>query len=129
MPRLYADANNRILRYLRTDDDERMFPDAPPGTVHTLEFDEDTNALTAGDLARSTDAYRLSGSTLTRDGQPVVIAADGEDATVRKQAAQTVSDLTAYIGKAAPTGADNINALKTLARAVRYLIRREFGLT
>lgn len=127
MTTLYAGADNRIIRYLRSLDDEARYPTPPAGIAHTLAFDEDTNAATVADLAQSTDAYRLNGSTLTKDGAPVVIAPDGEDATVRKQAQQTVLDLTAYLALPSPTNAQNILALKTLARAVRYLIRREFG--
>lgn len=127
MATIYAGADNTILRYLRTPDEEAQHPTPPPGTAHTLSFDAETNAATAADLALSTDAYRLSGASLTKAGAPVAIAADGENETVRKQAAQTVADLTTYLGLANPTNAQNVLALKTIARAVRYLIRREFG--
>lgn len=127
MATIYAGADNLVLRYLDTPEEEAQYPNPPIGTAHTLVFDQDTNAATAADLALSTDAYRLAGSTLTKDGTPVAIAADGESTTVRKQAAQTVADLTTYLGLANPTNAQNILALKTIARAVRYLIRREFG--
>lgn len=125
---IYAGADNRVIRYLRSPAEEAEFPTPPVGTVHTLVFDEATNAAAAADLTVSVDPYRLAGSALTKDGQAVVIAADGEDATVRKQAQQTVDDLTTYLGLATPTNAQNALALKTLARAVRYLIRRAFGL-
>lgn len=129
MSTLYADASNRIVRYLRTAAEEAQWPTPPAGTAHTLVFDEETNAATAADLSASTDPYRLAGSALTKDGASVVIAPDGESATVRKQAQQTVNDLTTYLGIGSPNNTQNTLALKTLARAVRYLIRREFNLT
>lgn len=128
MATLHAGANNRIIRYLRDAREEAEYPIPPPDTAHTLVFDEDTNTATAADLSQSTDAYRLAGSALTKDGAPVVIAPDGESATVRKQAQQTVVDLTTLLGLPLPlNNAQRDTGLRTLARAVRYLIRREFG--
>lgn len=119
--KIVADANGHILRVVRVDD--------LLGTADatSLEFDPDTNPTILPALEADRAGHRLLAGVLTRADVPYVIAADGENETVRKQAVQMVADLTTYLGIGSPNTAQNVLALKTLARAVRYLIKREFG--
>lgn len=126
MATLYAGADTRIIRYLRTEADERQFPDPPAGTAQTLKFDADTNAALAADLAATLDAYRLSGATLTKNGATQTLVADGEDAQVRALAAQAIADLTTYIGLSSPTAAQRLTFERLVARILRFYLRRQF---
>ncbi len=126
---LSHDAAGRILRIVGSDSEAAMYQGDPAGLAGTLVFDRATNAALSTAIRANPDAYRVIGGALQLNGSPVAIAADSEDEAVRKVAQQTVNDLTTYLGLASPTNAQNILALKTLARAVRYLIRREFGVS
>lgn len=108
-------------------------PEIPPsinadGPTSELSIDPESNAALVADIGVDSTRYRLVAGVLSKDGVTVTLAPDSENETVRKQAQQTVSDLTTYLGLANPTNAQNSAVLKTLARAVRYLIRRAFGL-
>lgn len=56
MAKLYADVDGKILRFLKTDEEEDRFLDPPLGAVDTLAFDLETN-LTIGQLI-DTDSNR-----------------------------------------------------------------------
>lgn len=109
-------------------------PDIPPapnldGPVSELDFDGESNAALVADIGNNPTRYRLLAGVLRKDGVTVTLAPDSESEIVRKGANQTVADLTTYLGiTGTPTNAQDLAFKRTVARAVRYLIRRAFGL-
>lgn len=57
---------------------------APLGTVRTLELDDETNPGLAEDIAAHGDRYAWDGTTFTRDGQALALAAEGSLGRVAK---------------------------------------------
>lgn len=82
MAKLYYAADGTIVRLLKSDTDERMFPDAPPNTT-VLEFDTDTNAPVIAGLDTDWNSHRVVNGALQRNGQAVTIAAPGPAAAER----------------------------------------------
>lgn len=127
MATIYADARGAILRALLTESDEARYPDPPAEAVHTLVFDEATNAGLVAALLQSTDAYTLRGGVLRRAGQAVQVATEGEDRGQRGQLAQTAAQLRAYLALQSPTQAQTVAAVKALIRVALFLVRQQLG--
>ena len=117
MATLYPSAaDGTILRALLSDSEEQAYPAPPAGAGAPLAFDPATNGALVADLRRSTDAYRIVGGTLQKNGQPVTIAADDP---VRVERTAATSDLITQYA-AAVTALDAIiarNGTFTLAQA------------
>lgn len=124
MATIYSDAEGKVLRFLGSAELEKKYPTPPAGTVSTLVFDEDTNPSLVTDLAQSTDPFRLLGPLLTKSGQIMTIAPEGQDRLDRTQL-QTIDDtLAAYIANPSPTTPQTVATVKALARLGRFTIRR-----
>ena len=122
MATLYAAADATLSRFL-TSDQEAEYPTAPPGTASTLQFDESTNAALIAGLSSDWQSYRLSGSTLTHNGQAVTIGAPSAAYTQRQQvtaqAQQLLSDIDAYLALSTPTNAQTVAMFQEQLRAFR----------
>lgn len=73
MAKLYANNNGEIIRFLQTDQEEDQFPDPPPGTVSSVEFDGKTNATIVNLLNRDGGRCRLIAGVISHNGVPQVI--------------------------------------------------------
>jgi hypothetical protein len=113
--KIYAGADNRITRWLPTVALEDQYPDPPAGTAHTLTFDSDGNAPLIDDLNTSTDAYRLSGSTLTKNGSPVAVQLTSPDSQ-----RQIIDDLVAL--QATIQAAGSVTQLKSGVQDLRRIL-------
>lgn len=115
MATIYAGADNRIIRWLSTVDQENQYPTPPAGTAHTLKFDSDGNAALITDLNTSTDAYRLSGTTLTKNGSPVAVQLVSPDSQ-----RQIIDDLVAL--QATIQAATTVNQLRSGVQDLRRIL-------
>lgn len=75
MARIDAAADGTLLRLLYTAEEEAQYPDAHPGTVAQLHFDATSNLDLVTDLRFQPDAYRFLNDVLSKDRQPITIAA------------------------------------------------------
>ena len=120
MATLYAGSDNRIIRYLATKDQEAMFPTPPTGTVSTLTFAKSNNKALWNDLNTSTDAYRLSGTVLTKSGVTQTVTLT--DPNSRDGLVQRLDDLQPII-QAATTVSQLRSAVQDLRQIHRDAIR------
>ena len=80
MAKCWSDASEQIIRWKHSGDE----PDATPGAVESLEFDETTNRATADGLdASGMVGWTLAGGVLRRSGVPVAI--NPPSTTIRDQ--------------------------------------------
>jgi hypothetical protein len=82
MALIYADDGGNIIRFLQTEEEEKRYPDAPAGTVTTIEFDPKTNASLITGLNTNWNSYSVSGTVagsgvVLQNGTPVVLAPKG----------------------------------------------------
>jgi hypothetical protein len=126
--RIVAAIGGEILQVLG--EDELHMP-APTGYGAILEADEASNAALLGQLRQSTDAWRLLGGALYRDGQPVAINPESAATTERRQALALVQTLKEYNARANPTAAQTVAAVKANNRLTlilgRLLLREMAG--
>lgn len=131
MARILADSSGAIGSIWTTAAEiAGILPGAQP-PANSLDFDPDTNAALVADLKANVTAYRLQAGALTKDGQPVAIAADGLDEVDRKALAQLRqqmadylalpvtpdTDFDAFLNIASPNTAQTAAALKAFIRA------------
>lgn len=132
---LYAAADGRLLRVAQPGRDPEP-PEAPAGTAHTLSVDAETNRALVRDVIDAWDAYRLSVEGLAKDGQPVVIAPDGPERTIRARLAaaldanrQIITAMQEYAAVAdTATAAQVRTQVKRLSLAVESHARQLVGL-
>ena len=115
MATIYAGSDNRILRWLPSVAAEQEYPTPPTGTAHTLTFDSDGNTALINDLNTSTDAYRLSGTTLTKNGSTVTVQLTSPDSQ-----RQIIDDLVAL--QATIQAATTVNQLKSGVQDLRRIL-------
>lgn len=78
MAKLFSDQTGVVIRFSEDQNDETIYG-TPSQFAYYLEFDPATNQNTFISIHLSTDNVRLIGSSLTIDGQPVVINPHGEE--------------------------------------------------
>jgi hypothetical protein len=81
--KLYANNGGEIIRFLQTDQEEDQFPDPPPGTVHSVEFDAKSNAVIVGQINTDSRNCRYSSGVFTYKGAPETINAASSEFTDR----------------------------------------------
>ncbi|HSH82753.1 MAG TPA: hypothetical protein VLA19_29830 [Herpetosiphonaceae bacterium] len=121
MAKLYAAADGTIVRLLKSEQDERMFPDAPPNTT-VLEFDSDTNADVLRGLDIDWDSHRVIDGQLTRNGQAVTLAPPGQDYQDRTQRTTLITEINSD-RTALAAGPGNLTTGQGLARLETMLQR------
>ncbi len=120
---LYADKSGAIIRLVQTAQEARDYPDAPPGTVESLEIDPATNPQLAKSLATSTDGWSLVKGQLSFKGELVQVAPASKAVSERASALQLAQALDAYLGLLSPTAAQTTAAVKVIARLVLVVVR------
>jgi hypothetical protein len=123
MAKIYANAAGALLRMLATEEEERQFPDPPPGAAGVLDFDEDTNAAVIAGVHAAWDAHTLLGGVLRLNGQAVTIAPPSQEYTDRQQLQTYWQNLQTYLGLSNPTNAQTVAAVKTIIRVLRLFYR------
>jgi hypothetical protein len=129
MAKVYADAAGVLLRISADEFQESVHGGAPPGTVTTLAFDEDTNNALIRDVIESFSAYRVIGGALQKNGVPAAIAGPGSHYAARQQlqaAKQTIANnavgLQTYHDAATVTNAQTVLAVKSLIEDVQAIV-------
>lgn len=77
MAKLYADNNGRIIRFLRNEEEEDWYPNAPVGAVHSLEYDPRTNPLIGQRVDSDHERCRVIDSEFRWDGVAQTISPSG----------------------------------------------------
>lgn len=97
---------------------------APLGTVRTLEVDYETNATLVDAIAADGEPYVYDGATLTRDGTPVAIAAEGPLGRIEKLYTAALVDFRAIAdGTTSLAAGDVIPTLRRVCGAIVVLDR------
>lgn len=117
MATIYGDAKGVLLRFLRNEDEEERFPEAPAGTAYTVRFDELTNPAVVDALNTDWNSHDLVGGVLRRNGQAVSLAADSQEMSDRKA-------LGAVLGK---LQSDRPLTPEEIATVLRWLIHQSRG--
>lgn len=128
--RLYADAAGGILRaQTGVEPGAQNVMVFPPldGVASTLDLDDETNGALAADLTANAAPYRLSGGVLSKAGAPITIAAPSRSILdreyVQAQAGAVDNAIQLLAGGGALTNAQRDQAILTLLRALRFVVR------
>lgn len=73
MARICADASGNICRFLKSEEEEKRYPNDPPGVACVITFDETTNQAVIDGLNADWNSHSVSGTVLLRNGTPVTI--------------------------------------------------------
>lgn len=120
MGSIYAAADGTLIRALFTPDEERQYPDPPPGTAQTIKFHTDTNAALIAGIDRDWNAHRVVGGVLQRNGQAVTINGPSEETVLRETERATLDALLARIQQGGNLTAQEIRqALQITLRDAR----------
>ena len=77
MAKLYATTTGQLIRFLQTRDELEAYPDPPPGTVYTFDFDPATNTQLVNALNGAWQTVTAVGGTLRISGTPYTIQNPG----------------------------------------------------
>jgi hypothetical protein len=113
MARLFADKDGKILRFLRTPEEEARYPQAPSGTASQILFDVDTNPEIAAALDSDFNNCSLSGTIFVYNGTPMA----------RNPAGQAMTDRQGFAAIRTKLANDEQLTSSELNLVLRYLIR------
>lgn len=91
--RIWSNASGTVVSFLPSDDNYVLWG-APSSFIYFLSFDETTNAELSYDIKTNKISYSLIGTSLTKNGGAVTIAADSLQTTAQKAAIATWNGLS-----------------------------------